>query len=189
MFIILCILAYLLGSVSFAVLLSRLHGITDPRLQGSGNPGASNMLRSAGRRLAILTLVGDLGKGWSVVVLAAWLGLSLQQQAWAGFAAILGHIYPLYFRFQGGKGVATTAGVLLALYPPAALLALCIWLAAFYLSRTSSLASLSAMLLTLPLLIWQLPQLAWPAALLCLLLSWAHRHNLKDLWDGTERRF
>lgn len=188
LFIALCVAAYLLGSVSFAILLSRRHGTTDPRLGGSGNPGATNMLRLHGKRLALLTLLGDLCKGLLPVLCAAWLGLPLQLQAWVGFFAVCGHLYPVYHRFRGGKGVATTAGMLLALYPPAALLALSVWLLAFYLSRTSSLASLSALPVTLPLLAWQQPQGMLPMSLLTLLLVWTHRRNLKDLWSGTERK-
>ena len=124
MFWLLATLAYLLGSLSFAILLSRLAGGPDPRASGSGNPGASNMLRVAGKKLAILTLLGDLLKGLLPVMLAAAWQFSVQQQAWIGLAAVLGHMYPLYFRFHGGKGVATAAGMLLGLYPPAALLAI-----------------------------------------------------------------
>lgn len=189
MFIALCICAYLAGSVSFAILLSRRHGSSDPRLRGSGNPGATNMLRLYGKRLAVLTLLGDLAKGVLPVTAAAWLGLSVQLQAWIGFFAVLGHLYPLFHQFKGGKGVATTAGMLLALYPPAALLALSAWLLSFYLSRTSSLASLSALPITLPLLAWQQPATMLPVSLLTLLLVWAHRSNLKDLLAGTERKF
>ena len=189
MFIALCVCAYLAGSVSFAILLSRRHGSTDPRLRGSGNPGATNMLRLYGKRLALLTLLGDLAKGLLPVAAAGWLGLSAQLQAWVGFFAVLGHLYPVFHRFKGGKGVATTAGMLLALYPPAALLALSTWLLAFHLTRTSSLASLSALPVTLPLLAWQLPVSMLPVSLLTLLLVWAHRNNLKDLLAGTERKF
>lgn len=110
MFWLLTLLAYLIGSLSFAILLSRLAGIPDPRAGGSGNPGATNMLRLAGKRLAICTLFGDLLKGLLPVLLAASLDMSVQQQAWIGLAAVCGHLYPLYFRFRGGKGVATAAG-------------------------------------------------------------------------------
>lgn len=189
MFLTLCLCAYLLGSVSVAVLLSKKYGIGDPRLLGSGNPGASNMLRTAGKRLALLTLIGDLGKGLSPVLLALWLGMERQQQAWIGFSAVLGHLYPVFFGLRGGKGVATTAGVLLGLYPPAALLALSVWLLAFQFSRTSSLASLCALPLTLPLLAWQQPESLLPASLLTLLLVWSHRSNLSALLAGTERKF
>lgn len=189
MFIALFLCAYLLGSVSFAVVLSRHYGTVDPRHKGSGNPGASNMFRVAGKRLAILTFLGDLSKGLLPIVVARWLDLTLHEQAWIGLAAVVGHLYPIFYRFIGGKGVSTTAGMLLGLYPPAALLALSVWLLTFYLTRTSSLASLSALALTLPLLAWQQPQTLLAASLLTLLLVWRHRSNLKDLFAGTERRF
>lgn len=122
MFELLLVCAYLLGSLSFAIMLSRYYGNSDPRSQGSGNPGATNMLRVAGKCLAILTLLGDLSKGLLPILLASHLGFDKQQQAWIGLAAVIGHLYPLYFNFRGGKGVATTAGMLIGLYPPAALL-------------------------------------------------------------------
>lgn len=107
MFWLLALLAYLLGSLSFAIVLSRLSGSPDPRSSGSGNAGATNMLRLAGRKMAILTLLGDLCKGLLPVLLARLAGLDLQEQAWVGVCAVLGHLFPVYFRFQGGKGVAT----------------------------------------------------------------------------------
>ncbi len=185
----LALLAYLLGSLSFAILLSRLAGGPDPRASGSGNPGATNMLRVAGRQLAILTLLGDLLKGCVPVILARQLGLDPSEQAWIGMAAVVGHLYPVYFRFHGGKGVATAAGCLLGLYPPAALLFLSAWLLTFYLSRTSSLAALVGMPLTLPLLAWQAPAALLPVTLLALLVVWRHRRNLGDLFAGRERHF
>ncbi|BBT14541.1 MULTISPECIES: glycerol-3-phosphate 1-O-acyltransferase PlsY [Pseudomonadaceae] len=189
MFWLLAILAYLLGSLSFAILLSRVFGTADPRAEGSGNPGATNMLRVAGKRLAILTLLGDLLKGLLPVLVARLIGLDLQEQAWVGLAAVLGHLYPLYFNFRGGKGVATAAGMLLGLYPPAALLALSAWVLTFYLTRTSSLASLIATPLTLPLLAWQQPAALLPMSALCGLIVWRHRGNLRDLFAGRERHF
>ncbi len=180
---------YLLGSLSFAVLLSRLFGTADPRASGSGNPGATNMLRLAGKKIAILTLLGDLAKGLLPVLIARLLGLSDMQQAWVGLAAVIGHLYPLYFNFRGGKGVATAAGMLLALYPPAALLAAVAWLVTFKLSRTSSLASLVATPLTLPLLAWQEPSALLPMTVLTGLIVWRHRSNLRDLIAGRERHF
>src|SRR5699024_10257706 len=114
-----------------AIVLSRYYGNNDPRSQGSGNPGATNMLRVAGKRLAILTLLGDLSKGLVPILIANAAGLSQPQQAWIGLAAVIGHLYPLYFSFRGGKGVATTAGMLLGLYPPAALFALMVWVLTF----------------------------------------------------------
>lgn len=189
MFWLLALLAYLLGSLSFAILISRLTGLPDPRTSGSGNAGATNMLRLAGRKLAILTLLGDLCKGLLPVLVALAAGLSLQEQAWVGLCAVLGHLFPLYFRFKGGKGVATAAGMLLGLYPPAALLAVCAWALVFFLTRTSSLASLIATPLTLPLLAWQAPQALLPMCCLTLLIVWRHRGNLRDLFAGRERHF
>jgi glycerol-3-phosphate acyltransferase PlsY len=189
MFWLLTLLAYLIGSLSFAILLSRLAGIPDPRASGSGNPGATNMLRLAGKRLAICTLFGDLLKGFLPVLLAASLDMSVQQQAWIGLAAVCGHLYPLYFRFRGGKGVATAAGALLALYPPAALLAIAAWLLVFRMTRTSSLAALIALPLCLPLLAWQQPGALLPMSLLATLIVWRHRSNVRDLFAGRERHF
>jgi acyl phosphate:glycerol-3-phosphate acyltransferase len=189
MFWLLTLLAYLIGSLSFAILLSRLAGMPDPRAGGSGNPGATNMLRLAGKRLAICTLFGDLLKGLLPVLLAASLDISVQQQAWIGLAAVCGHLYPLYFRFRGGKGVATAAGTLLALYPPAALLAIVAWLLVFRLTRTSSLAALIALPLCLPLLAWQQPGALLPMSLLATLIVWRHRSNVRDLFAGRERHF
>lgn len=189
MFELLLVCAYLIGSLSFAILLSRYYGNSDPRSQGSGNPGATNMLRIAGKRLAILTLLGDLSKGLLPILIASRLGLDQQQQAWVGLAAVIGHLYPIYFNFRGGKGVATTAGMLLGLYPPAALLALAVWLLTFNLTRISSLASLASVVLCLPLLAWQQPHALLPVSVLSILLVWRHRSNLKDLLAGNERSF
>jgi len=122
MFWLLVIFAYLLGSLSFAILLSQFTGTPDPRHSGSGNAGATNMLRLAGKKLAILTLLGDLCKGLVPVLVANAYGLGHQDQAWIGVSAVIGHMLPLYFKFRGGKGVATAAGMLLGLYPPAAAL-------------------------------------------------------------------
>jgi glycerol-3-phosphate acyltransferase PlsY len=189
MFWLLATFAYLLGSLSFAILLSRLTGNPDPRMSGSGNAGATNMLRLAGRKLAILTLLGDLCKGLVPVLIASAVGLSRQDQAWIGVCAVIGHLFPLYFRFRGGKGVATAAGMLLGLYPPAALLAIGAWLLTFYLTRTSSLAALIATPLTLPLLAWQEPEALLPMSALTILIVWRHRGNLRDLFAGRERHF
>jgi glycerol-3-phosphate acyltransferase PlsY len=189
MFWLLASLAYLLGSLSFAIILSRLSGRPDPRTSGSGNAGATNMLRLAGKKLAILTLLGDLCKGLLPVLVARALGYGLQDQAWIGLCAVVGHLYPLYFRFRGGKGVATAAGLLLGLYPPAALLAVTAWLIVLRLTRTSSLAALIATPLTLPLLAWRAPSVLLPVCVLTALIVWRHRANLRDLKAGRERRF
>lgn len=189
MFWLLAAFAYLLGSLPFAILISRLAGGPDPRAFGSGNPGASNMLRVAGKRLAILTLLGDLTKGLIPVMIADLAGFKSEQQAWIGLAAVIGHMYPLYFHFHGGKGVATAAGVLLGVYPGAALLSITSWLLVLIRTRTSSIAALIATPLCLPLLVWKLPKAVLPLTILIALIVWRHRQNMRDLWAGKERRF
>jgi glycerol-3-phosphate acyltransferase PlsY len=185
----LAIFAYLLGSVSFAVLLSQMFHLSDPRTSGSGNPGTTNMLRLGGKRLAILTLLGDLSKSLIPILLARLLDLTETEQAWIGLAAVLGHVYPLYFQFRGGKGIATAAGMLLGLYPWAALLAAGIWGAVFALTRTSSLAALVATVLCMPLVAWQQSTVFLPVLVLTILIFIRHRTNLKALLSGQERRF
>lgn len=188
-FILLLCAAYLLGSISFAVLLARLRHQPDPRSFGSGNPGASNMLRLGNRPLALATLLGDMGKGALVVWLAARVGLEPVQQAWVGLLALLGHILPLYYRFQGGKGVATAAGVLLILSWPAAALAALVWLGVFALRATASLASLAACVAILPWTAWHTPDLQIPVSLMVLVILLRHRLNIGRLLAGTENRF
>lgn len=188
-FILLLCAAYLLGSISFAVLLARLRHQPDPRSFGSRNPGASNMLRLGNRRLALATLVGDMGKGALSVWLAARLGYEPMQQAWVGLFALVGHILPLYHRFQGGKGVATAAGVLLLLSWPAAALAALVWLGVFTLRATSSLASLAACVALLPWTAWHSPELQIPVSLMVLIILLRHRLNIGRLLAGNENRF
>lgn len=189
MFWLLTLLAYLLGSLSSAILLGRYQGYGDPRQAGSGNPGTTNMLRLAGKRAALLTLLGDVSKGAVPVLLARYLNLSVEEQSVIGLAAVLGHIYPLYFQFRGGKGVATAAGLLLGLHWPTALCVFMAWLLVFALTRISSLASLLATPLTIPLLAWYLPPAVPMACLLSVLVLWRHRRNVRDLFSGQERHF
>lgn len=120
--------AYLIGSVSFAVVVSAAMGLADPRSYGSKNPGATNVLRSGNKKAAILTLVGDAFKGWLAVWLVKRFGFGDVAVAWAAIAVFLGHLYPVFFRFQGGKGVATAAGVLLAVHPVLGLATALTWL-------------------------------------------------------------
>lgn len=189
MFYLLILFAYLLGSISFAIVLCRCAKGPDPRMNGSGNPGATNVLRIAGKKWAVWTLVGDLSKGVLPVWLAAELGLNVQQQAWIGLSAVCGHLYPVFFGFQGGKGIATAAGMLLALCIPAAILAISGWLLTFYWTRISSLAAMIALPLSLPLLLWYYPSALLPMSLLASLLIWRHRTNLYALMGGQERHF
>jgi glycerol-3-phosphate acyltransferase PlsY len=186
--------AYLVGSLSFAVIISRLMGLADPRSYGSGNPGATNVLRSGNKAAALLTLAFDALKGYLPVMAALlWqerLGLGPFVIALVGLAAFLGHLWPVYFRFQGGKGVATAAGVLLALNPVLGAATLASWLLIAVFFRYSSLASLVAAAFApfFQLLIWGVKP-----ALLCLvpmslLLVWRHGPNIRKLLAGTESK-
>ena len=136
--------AYLLGSVPFAMISSKIFGLADPRSYGSGNPGATNVLRSGNKKAALLTLIGDALKGWVAVFVAQRMGLSDNVIGLVALAVFLGHLYPIFLKFKGGKGVATAAGVLLALDPVLGLAVLGTWLATAYISRYSSLAAVLA---------------------------------------------
>ncbi|MHB9018670.1 MAG: glycerol-3-phosphate 1-O-acyltransferase PlsY, partial [Burkholderiales bacterium] len=173
----------------------RVFGLPDPRSHGSGNPGATNMLRTGRKAAAALTLAGDLAKGWVAVSLAAWVrtryGLTDNVVYAAMVAALLGHIYPLFFGFKGGKGVATALGVLLALSPLLGAICALVWLAVFAIRRISSLAALTAAAAA-PLAGFYL--LKSPAAgialfLLAALIFWRHRANIARLLSGTEGGF
>ncbi len=180
--------AYLLGSVSSAILVGRLLGLGDPRAQGSGNPGATNMLRTGNRLAAGLTLSGDLLKGYLPVYLASQLQLSSVSIGLIGMAAVLGHLFPLFFQFRGGKGVATTLGVCLGFSLPLGLLQISCWLLTLALFRISSVAALVTALLTPLLCYWLVADLLWITSLICLLVVYRHRRNLINLLQGQETR-
>lgn len=188
------LLAYLIGSISFAVLVSRAMGLSDPRSYGSGNPGATNVLRSGNKLAAILTLAGDAAKGAVAVLLAqafaASFGFTGLVITCAGLAAFIGHLYPVFHRFQGGKGVATAAGVLLALSPSLGLCTLGTWLLVAAITRYSSLAALLAAVCA-PFFAWWLSgpdAVIVPIAIMSGLLIWRHRQNIAKLAAGTESR-
>ena len=188
------VLAYLLGSLSFAVIVSRAMRLDDPRSYGSGNPGATNVLRSGNKIAAILTLLLDALKGAVAVVfarlMAQRLGYGEATIALAGLAAFLGHLYPVFFRFQGGKGVATAAGVLLALAPWVGLAGLATWLVVALLTRYSSLAALVTAVLA-PVYLYLMqgdPRGVFAVAVMSVLLIWRHRANISKLMNGTESR-
>jgi acyl phosphate:glycerol-3-phosphate acyltransferase len=182
--------AYLLGSVSFAILVSRLLRLPDPRGYGSGNPGATNVLRTGSKPAAALTLAGDAGKGWLAVWLAGIYSCELETMALAGLAVFLGHLFPVYHRFKGGKGVATAAGVLLALDWRVGLGTLATWVIIAAFLRYSSLAALVAAVFapffTALLLGLGLPVLC--VAAMSALLVWRHRQNIARLIAGSESR-
>lgn len=182
-------LAYLLGSVPTALLVCNSMGIADPRQQGSGNPGATNVLRIGNRKAAILTLIGDVGKGALAVGLAI---LAQQSEGIIGLcalAAILGHLFPMFGAYRGGKGIATLFGCMAVLSWPIMLLQLGIWLSVALTTRISSLASITMALIT-PVLAWLMaPDLLSPLSLIALLLLARHRVNFIRLYRGEESRF
>ena len=141
--LLLLVAAYLLGSIPFAVVVSKLFGLEDPRRYGSGNPGATNVLRSGNKAAAALTLLGDAAKGWLAVWVAARLGFGAGEAALAGLAAFFGHVFSFFLRFNGGKGVATALGVLAGIEPRIAIFCLIVWLMVAFTSRYSSAAALS----------------------------------------------
>lgn len=186
----LLIAAYLIGSVPFAIVSSRLFGLADPRKYGSGNPGATNVLRSGNKSAALLTLVGDCAKGWFAVWLAGRLGFSPVETALAGLAAFLGHVFTIFLRFNGGKGVATALGVLAGISGWLALATLGIWLATAFLTRYSSAAALAAAI-GAPVVSYALIGADLTVAIVAImsaLLIWRHAANIRRLLDGTEGR-
>lgn len=185
----LCAAAYLMGSISSAILVCRLFGYPDPRTQGSNNPGATNVMRIGGKPAAAMTLAGDILKGVLPVVLARYLEMGAFVAALVGTFAFLGHILPVFFRFQGGKGVATAFGLLFALHWPSGLVAGATWLAIFALNRISSIASLSAFLVAPACLFAWLPGAFWPMLGLTLVMILRHRSNLQKLLSGEELGF
>lgn len=182
------ILAYLFGSLSAAIIVSKLMGLPDPRTQGSGNPGATNVLRIGGKKAAALTLLGDMLKGLIPVALANMYGPDPIVLAGIAFAAVLGHVLPIFFRFQGGKGVATSFGVLLGIAWPVALVVLGVWLLMARVFRISSLSALAAALTAPFAMLWLSPHLEffWLTVAISLLLLWRHRSNLQNLLAGKE---
>lgn len=193
------VVAYLLGSLSFAVIVTRVMGLSDPRTYGSKNPGATNVLRSGSKAAAIVTLLLDAFKGWLPVVLVRWFGkpygLEEGTVALVGLAAFLGHLWPVFFRFQGGKGVATALGVLLGVSGWLGLITAVTWLLVAVFFRYSSLASLVAAALA-PVFylladgpLWYAEQsIAVSIAVMALLLWLRHRENIQRLLEGKESK-
>jgi len=186
--------AYLIGSVSFAVLMSRAFGLADPRSYGSGNPGATNVLRSGKKAAAALTLIGDAAKGWLAVFLAIHFaphdGGGLLIVALVALAVFLGHVFPIFLKFKGGKGVATALGVLLALSGWMGLLVLATWLLVAVAFRYSSLAALAASIVApvYAILIHLPPELVLATAIMSMLLIWRHKGNIQNLMTGKESK-
>ncbi|MEX1135187.1 MAG: glycerol-3-phosphate 1-O-acyltransferase PlsY [Acidimicrobiia bacterium] len=189
--------AYVVGSIDFAVIVARMHGV-DIHQAGSGNPGTSNVLRTLGRLPAAMVLVGDMLKG-TVGAAMGWVASGVADPSavadpmgqWAfaaGFAAVIGHCYPIFHRFKGGKGVATGAGVLLFTVPLAAVIELVLWGVIVKLTKTASIGSLVIMVITIPVLIWQGvggASLVWVALIIALII-WRHRGNIQRMVAGRE---
>lgn len=185
--LIFCLLAYLMGALSSAIIVCKSAGLPDPRTQGSGNPGASNVLRIGGKGLASIVFLVDMFKGWLPVIIASYLGLPLFMLAWIAFFAFLGHLFPIFFNFRGGKGVATALGGLLALAWPLGLFALLVWLSVLLLFRIISLASILSAVLTIFYALYSLPTRAYlPIFLMCILLVVRHQANIRRLLLGKE---
>lgn len=184
--------AYLIGSIAFGILMSKAFGLPDPRTVGSGNPGATNVARSGKKLPAILTLLGDAFKGW----LPVWLALQSNMLMWVvaavGLAVFFGHLYPIYHKFKGGKGVATALGVMLAISPLLGLAALITWIVVFAISRYSSLGAIVAAALA-PVYAWFMlsayKDFVITVAVMSVFLIWRHRSNIKKLLAGTESGF
>jgi len=191
--LLLVVLGYLVGSVSFAVVISRAFGLPDPHEYGSKNPGATNVLRTGHRLAALLTLIGDAAKGFVAVVcarlVAPWLGAPEWVVPIVGLAVFVGHLYPLFHRFRGGKGVATAGGIVLALYWPLGVVLITVWLLMAFGFKISSLAALTtAVLLPIGLLYARGPGLEVAVgAVMAVLLFWRHRGNIRQLRSGQER--
>ena len=191
--------AYLLGSVSFAMLMSKAFGLADPRTYGSGNPGATNVLRSGRKAAAALTLLGDAAKGWLAVFLAIKLashdGDGLLMVSLVALAVFLGHVFPIFLKFKGGKGVATALGVLLAISGWMGLAVLATWLVVAVTFRYSSLAALVAAVMA-PVYAMVIhsngaplrPELVMTVAIMSMLLIWRHKGNIQNLMTGKETK-
>ncbi|MEQ1600282.1 MAG: glycerol-3-phosphate 1-O-acyltransferase PlsY [Methylophilaceae bacterium] len=189
-----CIVAaYLLGSISFGIWVSRAFGLPDPRTVGSGNPGATNVLRSGKKLAAALTLLGDALKGWLAVWLALHYGMLMWVVSSVGLAVFIGHLYPIFHGFKGGKGVATALGIMLAISWWLGLFAAITWLLVFAIMRYSSLAAITAAVFA-PVYAWLILSRPYKdyvlmVLVLSLLLIWRHRSNIQKLINGTESGF
>ena len=192
--ILVVVLAYLLGSLSFAVIVSKAMGMADPRSYGSGNPGATNVLRSGKKKAAVLTLLGDALKGLVAVVIAKYLWdaghITEATVAWVAVAVLVGHMWPVFFGFKGGKGVATAVGVLFALSWPVALICTIVWLIMAFGLKISSLAALVATVLS-PILAWYFideSSWCWAVLVIAVLVLYRHKSNIQNLLSGKESK-
>lgn len=184
-----CIIAYLLGSVSTAIITCKAMGLPDPRTEGSKNPGGTNVLRIGGKKAALITVVGDVLKGViPVLVFKYGTSIGISGLGWVSLAAVVGHMYPLYYRFEGGKGVATLVGVTMALYWPLALAMVGVWVGMAVIFRYSSLASLTAVTASPAVACGFGLPIVLPWCVLAMLIIWKHRSNIQRLMAGKESK-
>lgn len=189
-YLIYALAGYLVGSVSAAIITCKLMGLEDPRSVGSNNPGATNVLRHGGKKAAIITLIGDMLKGLVPVIVVKMIEPAAGAIALTGLGAFLGHVFPVYYGFKGGKGVATFYGVLLGFSWMAGIAALLIWLLTAFVSKISSLSALVSAL-SAPLVLWyssHSPELTVILGLMTALLFWRHRSNVSNIIDGKEHK-
>ncbi|HSW71073.1 MAG TPA: glycerol-3-phosphate 1-O-acyltransferase PlsY [Gammaproteobacteria bacterium] len=186
---VLTLIAYLFGSISSAIITCKLLGLPDPRTEGSGNPGTTNVLRIGGKKAAIITLIGDCLKGVIPVLLAKWFDIDTLGLALVAFAAFFGHLYPIFFKFQGGKGVATAFGCMTALSWPVGVCLLVTWLTIALMFRYSSLAALVTAI-TAPLFTYFFTNVTFTimAVIMSLLLVFRHSKNIRNLFAGKESK-
>jgi acyl phosphate:glycerol-3-phosphate acyltransferase len=186
--------AYLIGSLSFAVIVSKLMGLPDPHTYGSGNPGATNVLRTGKKLAAVLTLAGDAGKGWFALWLAqkfaTQYGFNETTLALVAIAVFIGHLFPIFFKFEGGKGVATAAGILFAIDWRLGAGTLATWLIIAFFFRYSSLAALAASVFApfFTFLLFGITPYFFAVLAMCALLIWRHKENITKLMNGTESK-
>ena len=189
--IIITLIAYLIGSVSFGILASKLFNIADPRTMGSKNPGATNVMRQGNKVAAIFTLLGDMLKATILLLIAKFYGVSDSLIVLISTAVMLGHVYPIYYQFKGGKGVATALGVLLGISPVLALSVFIIWIIIFFIWKFSSLAAIGATLSSPIIALWigLSNQFIFLMCILSLIILIRHKSNIKNLLNGTESSF
>jgi glycerol-3-phosphate acyltransferase PlsY len=189
--IIITLIAYLIGSVSFGILASKLFNIADPRTMGSKNPGATNVMRQGNKVAAIFTLLGDMLKATILLLIAKFYGVSDSLIVLVSTAVMLGHVYPIYYQFKGGKGVATALGILLGISPVLALSVFIIWIIIFFIWKFSSLAAIGATLSSPIIAVWigLSNQLVFLMCILSLIILVRHKSNIKNLLNGTESGF
>jgi len=189
--IIITLIAYLIGSVSFGILASKLFNIADPRTMGSKNPGATNVMRQGNKVAAIFTLLGDMLKATILLLIAKFYGVSDSLIVLIATAVMLGHVYPIYYQFKGGKGVATALGILLGISPVLALSVFIIWIIIFFIWKFSSLAAIGATLSSPIIALWigLSNQLVFLMCIISLIILVRHKSNIKNLLNGTESGF